>query len=518
MNAIPLALLAVLSVWDYPARQPRHDELRSQFVVAVKEGDTETMAETCRKGVELLPDDPTWQYNLACSLAYFKDPEPALDALERAIDLGFRDADAIASDRDLKRIAAKPRFKELVEHAREIRNKPILVGPLAVVPATGIAGESIALGAQNLAWDLEAGCFDAKMRLAAASDGPYVNMLYVNRDARHSMLAVTNYPGLTSVVLDREGRERGFGLDFPDTLYPYPVFGNCSRAMVSGPLWRSLPRALMTNESRRMKTMHRLYLSNQLWVFPTVDDYSFGATNSHGDVFASVSPYWIATQGRSWSDQYYLKAALSAVGAMHPSVKDEIVKRRLLAPTLQALIRKSLKGVGGEDGYLTSKAHPTAFPPNGLDLAKLKKSAAALRADSIPPVALISGVGGQPVLEPSKLPELTYIAPCSWAFVLRSPDVQRSFVIRAAGGAEFAFAAVHDEKGAAKVSKVGRDAARVTIDREKMSVTNRVDVAVFAKNARSGWGAPSFVSFAVVDADAPYSDPVLTPPPEPVEE
>jgi len=518
MNALSLALLAVLSAWDYPARQPRHDELRSQFVVAMKEGDTETMAETCRKGVELLPDDPTWRYNLACSLAYFKDPEPALDALEKAIDLGFRDADAIASDTDLKRIAGNPRFKELVEHARETRNKPLLVGPLAVVPATGIAGEPIALGAHNLAWDLESGCFDAKIRLAAASDGPFVDMLYVNRDGRHSMLAVTNYPGLTSVVLDREGRERGFGLDFPDTFYPYPVFGNCSRAMVSGPLWRSLPRALMTNESRRMKAMHRFYLSNQLWVFPTVDDYSFGATNSHGDVFASVSPYWIATQGRSWSDQYYLKAALSAAGAMHPSVRAEAVKRGLLAATLQALIRKSLKGVGGEEGYITSKAHPTAFPPNGLDLAKLKKSAADLRVDSIPPVAMIVGVASQPVLEPAKLPELTYVTPCSWAFVLRSPDILRSFVVRAAGDGEYAFAVVHDEKGAAKVTRIGRDAARVTIDRGKMSVTNRVDVAVFAKGAKSGWGAPSFVSFAVVDPSAPYSDPVLTPPPEPVEE
>jgi len=518
MNAIPLALLAVLSIWDYPARQPRHDELRSQFLVAMKEGDTETMAETCRKGVALLPDDPTWQYNLACSLAYFKDPAPALDALEKAIDLGFRDADAIASDSDLKRISSNPRFKELVEQARETKGKPVLVGPLAVVPATGIAGEPIALGAHNLAWNLESGCFDAKMRLAAASDGPYVNMLYVNRDARHSMLAVTNYPGLTSVVLDREGRERGFGLDFPDTLYPYPVFGNCSRAMVSGPLWRSLPRALMTSQSRRMKTMHRFYLSNQFWVFPAVDDYSFGTTNSHGDVFASVSPYWIATQGRSWSDQYYLKAALSAVGAMHPAVRAEAVKRGLLSPTLQALIRKSLKGVGGEEDYLTSKAHPTAFPPNGLDLAKLKKSAAGLRADTLPPVAVIAGVNSQSVFEPAKLPEVTYVTPCSWAFVLRSPDVLRSFVVRAAGGSEYAFAAVHDEKGAAKVTRLGRDAARITIDREKMSVTNRVDVAVFAKNAKSGWGAPSFVSFAVVDPSAPYSDPVLTPPPEPVAE
>ena len=66
-----LAVLAVLSIWDYPSRQQEHDRLRRQFVAAVRSGDTVTMEETCRKGVKLLPDDPTWQYNLACSLAYF---------------------------------------------------------------------------------------------------------------------------------------------------------------------------------------------------------------------------------------------------------------------------------------------------------------------------------------------------------------------------------------------------------------------------------------------------------------
>lgn len=90
MNALCL-LLAVLSIWDYPARFPAHDRLSRQFRVAVREGDTATMEETCRKGVKLLPDDPTWHYNLACSLAYFANrTEEAFDELETAIDLGFR--------------------------------------------------------------------------------------------------------------------------------------------------------------------------------------------------------------------------------------------------------------------------------------------------------------------------------------------------------------------------------------------------------------------------------------------
>jgi hypothetical protein len=63
-----------------------------------------------------------------------------------------------------------------------------------------------------------------------------------------------------------------------------------------------------------------------------------------------------------------------------------------------------------------------------------------------------------------------------------------------------------------KIEPVGADAARVTIDRTRMSPVNRVDIAVFGRNEGSGWGAPSYVSFARMDPSAPYSDPALTPP------
>ena len=97
-----LALLAALSVWDYPERQLRHDALRQQFTAAVREGDTATMEETSRKGMELLPDDPTWRYNHACSLAWYPGrAEEALDELEKAIDLGYRASPTIAASGSL---------------------------------------------------------------------------------------------------------------------------------------------------------------------------------------------------------------------------------------------------------------------------------------------------------------------------------------------------------------------------------------------------------------------------------
>lgn len=508
---IACLLLAVLSIWDYPARQPEHDRLYVQFVMAVREGNTTTMEKTCRKGVKLLPEDPTWRYNLACALAYFpKRADEALLELEKAIDLGFRDADHIAKDNDLKRLAKKPRFKELVEYAKEMRHKPLSTGPMASVPALGVFGKPLVVGAHNLTWDFQGGCFVANVKLAAAS-APTNNTgdLYFNRDALHSNLKIADFPGLTPVRLDAEGVKRGMHLNMSNMLFPYPVFGNCSRAFVGGPFWRSLPRAIMTRETYLLKTMAKLYLSNQTWVYPSNADTPPVGTN--GDVFASITPYWITSAGRSWSDQQFLRAALTASAAFKDDVKSELVKRGLLAPVIQTLMRKSLKAVKTEDDYLTSKAHPSAFPPSGVDVAKLKKAAAQYTVESIAPLAPVS-VEMAPVKKRPEFPEITYATAFAWAFVLRAEERVRSFKIKAHGNADcFRFVQTHGEGVKVKIESLSACEAKVTIDKKGMSPTNRVDITVVARNKSTSWGAPTYVSFAVVDAKAPYSDPVLTP-------
>ena len=95
--------------------------------------------------------------------------------------------------------------------------------------------------------------------------------------------------------------------------------------------------------------------------------------------------------------------------------------------------------------------------------------------------------------------------------MLRAADEKREFAIAAAGAGEFAFSVVHDDLGAATVEKTSPNTARLVLDRTRMSPTNRVDVAVFGRNEGTGWGAPSFASFAVVDPSAQYSDPFLSP-------
>ena len=507
MNALCL-LLAVLSIWDYPARFPAHDRLSRQFRVAVREGDTATMEETCRKGVKLLPDDPTWHYNLACSLAYFANrTEEAFDELETAVDLGFRDRAMIEKDTDLKRLSALPRYKELLEYADFMKMRPLLTGPMATVEATGVFGKTVALGEQNLGWDFESGSFVARLKLVAGSSGGNIGDLYMNRDGRHAMLDVTNYPGITVVQLDEEGRKRRMDMSLPNVLFPYPTFGNASLAITQGPFRRSLPRALMTTEATQLNRMAKYYLSNQTWVFPSVFDTAPVGTN--GDLFASITPYWLTTAGRSWSDLPYLRAALTASRSLDPQVKAAVVRRQLLAPTVQTLIRKSLKGVRTEEDYLTAKAHPTALPPNGVEMSRLTAAAKALTPSSVPPLVPLA-VAMAPVREKPVHPELTYASAFAWAFVLRAEEDRREFLVTARGAKEYAFVQTHGKDVDVKIERVRPDAAKVTIDRRGLNPTNRVDIMVCGRNPGTGWGAPSYVSFARMNPDDPSSDPALT--------
>ena len=515
MTAILCAILASLSIWDYPARAARHDILRRQFLGALRTGDVAAMVSASTSGVELLPDDPTWRYNLACSLAYFPSRSAeALDTLEKAIDLGFRDADAIAADGDLKKLSGERRYLELIEYAKEMKSRPLMFGPMATVDATGVFGSSLSLGEQNMGWDFDARCFVAHVKLATASADPWTGDIYMNRDRAHSMLKISDFPGITEVGLDREGRERGIDVNLPNILFPYPVFGNCSRAFVGSPLWRSLPRALTTTMSSQLPAMERAYLSNQIWVFPSNADTPPVGTN--GDVFASITPYCMTTAGRSFSDLPYLRAALYASAAFHRDTKAEIVRKGLLAPTIMTLIRKSLGVVSSEDDYTSARAHPTALPQNGVNTNRLIAAAAAMTSAEVPPVVRIA-VRTPPLANPPKWPELTYASRCAWAFVLRSDEISRVFFIAAEGAKEYRFVQTHGTGVKVEIDKVAPNAAKVTIDRRGMHPVNRVDIAVFGRNPGTGWGAPSYVCFARMDPTAPYSDPVLMPqeaPPE----
>lgn len=71
--------------------------------------------------VRLAPDNSTVHYNLACSLALLERTDEALDALERAVELGYDDAEHLVQDQDLAALRGEPRFEELVRRLRVAR-------------------------------------------------------------------------------------------------------------------------------------------------------------------------------------------------------------------------------------------------------------------------------------------------------------------------------------------------------------------------------------------------------------
>lgn len=69
---------------------------------------------------EMRPNDALIVYNLACSLSLVGRVEDALEKLEAAITLGYRDKEQIKSDPDLENVRAHARFKELANRLKSI--------------------------------------------------------------------------------------------------------------------------------------------------------------------------------------------------------------------------------------------------------------------------------------------------------------------------------------------------------------------------------------------------------------
>ncbi len=69
----------------------------------------------------LRPDDPMVQYNLACSYSLTGNFNQAAAALNKALDLGFRDLKWLAKDPDLEALREHPLYKNIRAKLRKIR-------------------------------------------------------------------------------------------------------------------------------------------------------------------------------------------------------------------------------------------------------------------------------------------------------------------------------------------------------------------------------------------------------------
>lgn len=67
-----------------------------------------------RRLVKLRPESPTAHYNLACSLSLMKRRGHALNALRKAVSLGYRDWKHMVNDKDLEYLWEEPAYAQIL--------------------------------------------------------------------------------------------------------------------------------------------------------------------------------------------------------------------------------------------------------------------------------------------------------------------------------------------------------------------------------------------------------------------
>jgi len=526
-----------MNVFDMPRVFPQHRHLQQQFIQALRAGKTAEMEEICRMGVELMPTDPTWQYNLACSLAYRADKGEALAALDRAIMLGFRDSKHIADDNDFKSLAELPEFKALVKKAEELQGQPV-EGVVQVAPTTGVMGLPIEINAGNTTWDFNVGAFQTHFRFirpdtkkndayADAYQGPAQEAisgwlkdtrasgnfgdLYLNRDDGHSVLEVSNFPGLTPVVYGAEVKARNLHAALPNGFFDFPVIGNASIALTSGPLWRSLPRAVLTDPFQPILTL-QLMMSNQCWFYPAHRDY----TPEGGDLYLANMPYFVTSLGSSFSDQPFMQAFAAAMAALRPETKQALVQSKMLAPVLQMAFRATQRTVKTPEDYLTGAAHPVVFDAANLDVDAMVRLVNALTPETLPPLVMLRTLNdakAEPGIDFFDLrPEGLFDTPFAIARVVRSVLTRdRTMTLEATTGnaaSTFIWVVLQGDKEKITIKPLTPNASRVEITvayhgtyrptlpdgSQSAMTTSRVDIGCFVK-AGDYYSPPAIVSF-----------------------
>ncbi|MGI6496651.1 MAG: tetratricopeptide repeat protein [Kiritimatiellia bacterium] len=530
-------LARAADVFEMPRLYPRHQQLAGEMRRAIQARDAEAMEVVARAGTALLPEDPTWRYNLACALSLQGKADDALEVLERAIRLGFHDVGQIDADTDLATIHANPRFDELLELAATLaaaaepahRPFPVKDGPATVdstnsvwnyslgqidvffaYPTNGLpAVTNPVVNARGPAGDAVRAWFEEGTASGNRGD------LYDNRDRDHSRPALKDFPWLSYTRYSAEAKARDIHGDISAPLLfhgPRAVVGNSSTAQMEGPFWRSNARALMS-DPHRMQLLFYAYFRNHLYVYPAVIDFDAARA---GDAYLANTPYTINTVGASWSDRPVVEACLLSLAAMRPEVKDLLFEKGLLAPTLQWAFRSTQNCVTNREDYLSAAAHPPAFGTNALDTLRMVTLCHGLTTNSLPPVVLLEVVEetlprpAPDTVDHLVLPEVLFTTPQAIARIARSTDCRRRMVVSAAPSQELcgrplrwhwkllrgdpAKTTITPLDGAGSRAEILVDyQPRAPIAPGSDLLGCRVDIGVFADNGER-FSAPAFIS------------------------
>ncbi|MFN7560434.1 MAG: hypothetical protein ACK5TH_01535 [Prosthecobacter sp.] len=345
---------------------------------------------------------------------------------------------------------------------------------------------------------------------------------YENRDGQHSPFPTQLYPQLQ--VMKAVGDDKGPA----KTVRSFPVIGNCSMASAPDQVG-CLPRLYMTDPAGS-EFLTKQYFLNNLFIYPEHLDHDQGANGvgGYGDLLPLNTPTLLISQGSSSSDQPFLQAFISAAAAFPPATQKVILEKKLLAPTLQAIFRRSNKMVVKEEDYFTGRAHPVVFDAAQIDEAKMIQLAHEMTPETIPPVALIDikeetkVERGKQWFEPQGMPAHTSIAttPVSIGRIFRENTAEHGLIV----SLDKSFAAT-PRKLSAKFAVLQGDPRFLRIDQQPGTTlarirvrwqppvpgargirSHRIDIAAFATDGKS-ISAPAIISFYMLPNEMRFYDP-----------
>ncbi len=463
------------------------------------------------------------------------DRAGAIAGLERAVDLGFRDLFGVLAKPPLNRIANAPEVAALAArvHPAEAARPPT-VGR--------IAGGAATVGPGNTRWDTETrslvtyfafpktlsrlplyslppeGSLASLVQLVRSGlAAGNVGDLYDNRDDGHSSLRFDprQPTQLTHIRYAPEARQAGihYGLN-TSILFDAIVLGNSSTAL-KGPNWRSQARFALTAADGPGR-LWQLYANNHIYVFPGVTDFATEASGWKGDVFPAYTPYVVVSDGASGSDRPFLEAIQAILAAFRPETKAFLKERKLIAPAVQQILRRSQRIAPDRDAYMGPAAHPVVFRADRLDLAAAIGAANSMKADRVPPMATIrmleephlaSGVS----FFADGLNEAQFDTPSAVARAWRGVEPVRRYVLAAAAEdpngrpVKFHWRILRGDPSAIRIKprEVDGSVAEVIVAWQERAPTperpdvpsHRVDIAAFADNG-AYLSAPAVFSLA----------------------
>lgn len=333
------------------------------------------------------------------------------------------------------------------------------------------------------------------------AEAPHGRAVYDNRDRGHSTLRADRHPGLDRTAYDAALSERRFDYGLAQRIvFPFPVIGNSSTALTSGPAWRSQSRLAATRPGVALRVA-RLYERDHLYVYPSHHDYR------GDDLFPANMPQVLTSLGSSGSDRPLLEGLFAALAALPPETYALLRRERMLAPTLSMILRRNLAGVESDADYLSDRAHGPVIDGARVRADAMAAHAARMTPDRSPPDARIrvleedfadaAGLAGES--------ERLFVTAHSVARVWRGFDHGRDIVLTAADSRDatgralrYHWVLLQGDPARVSIAADGAEAririawhAPFPLPDGRMS--SRVDVALFADNGAE-ISAPAILS------------------------